>query len=283
MKWNCSNLPSIIEQMRNYSVSIVPTNAKILRKKNILSLLPISGTLMIPAICVIPSGGIGMLHACICGPSVLGNSDHTEWKQHGLGWLWHTAVGCQTCAAGYASFQNGTSNQASSPKSEKNVSRPLCNYCLHHLSATFLNIVKLVVGSRMKMLQEMYVIWPEDKRALVEKWAKQQIAQNYFNCTMMPSSDSRLSKSMVLHHIFSTGRGGRFIFSLPLDRHTKRKFIMLYLPERHPWGHFVAFFQTWGHRGDPIVWDCVCQRKLVMCVCGACKPHYVWKCVCLNL
>lgn len=158
---------------------------------------------MIPAICVIPSGGIGMLHACICGPSVLGNSHRTVWKQHGLRRLWHTAVGCQTCAAGYASFKNGTSNQNSSPKSEKDVSGPLCNYCLHHLSATFLNIVKLVVGSRMKMLQEMYVIWSEDKRALVEKWAKQQIAQNYFNCTMMPSSDSRLRKSMAVGYFIT--------------------------------------------------------------------------------
>lgn len=49
----------------------------------------------------------------------------------------------------------------------------------------------------MKMLQNMYVIWSEYQRAEVVKWVKQQIAQNYFNCTVMPSSDSRLCKKLV--------------------------------------------------------------------------------------
>lgn len=225
---------------------------------------------MIPAICVIPSGGIGMLHACICGPSVLGNSDRTVWKQHGLRRLWHTAVGCQTCAAGYASFKNGTSNQNSSPKSEKDVSGPLCNYCLHHLSATFLNIVKLVVGSRMKMLQEMYVIWSEDKRALVEKWAKQQIAQNYFNCTMMPSSDSRLRKSMAVGYFITCSllEGEGALSSVFHLKGTLKLTLSCCIYQRGiPGGTFVAFFSNMGSPGwSNSVRLCVSKKTCYVCL-----------------
>nr|XP_046256838.1 otoancorin [Scatophagus argus]XP_046256839.1 otoancorin [Scatophagus argus]XP_046256840.1 otoancorin [Scatophagus argus] len=52
------------------------------------------------------------------------------------------------------------------------------------------------VKNMMKMLQEMYKPLSEDKRDQVVRWAKQQIAQNYFNCTMMPSSDSGLKMEM---------------------------------------------------------------------------------------
>lgn len=48
----------------------------------------------------------------------------------------------------------------------------------------------------MKTLQDLYVIWSEYQRAEVVKWVKQQIAQNYFNCTLKPSSDPRLCKKL---------------------------------------------------------------------------------------
>ncbi|XP_070768533.1 otoancorin [Enoplosus armatus] len=43
----------------------------------------------------------------------------------------------------------------------------------------------------MKMLQEVYDPMSEDKMTQMVKWAKEQMTQNYFNCTMRPSSDSR--------------------------------------------------------------------------------------------
>ncbi|XP_039973328.1 otoancorin [Xiphias gladius] len=43
----------------------------------------------------------------------------------------------------------------------------------------------------MKMLQEVHDTMSEDQRTQVVKWAKNQISQNYFNCTMTPPSDSR--------------------------------------------------------------------------------------------
>ncbi|XP_051261887.1 otoancorin isoform X2 [Dicentrarchus labrax] len=48
------------------------------------------------------------------------------------------------------------------------------------------------VKKMMKMLQEMYDPMSEDQNTQVVKWAKQQITQNYFNCTMTPLPDSRL-------------------------------------------------------------------------------------------
>lgn len=66
------------------------------------------------------------------------------------------------------------------------------------LSATFFfNIKKLVVDSRMEMLQEMYGMWSDEQRAGVVLWMKQQIAQNDFNCTMRPSPDLRLREKWV--------------------------------------------------------------------------------------
>ncbi|XP_040901377.1 uncharacterized protein otoa [Toxotes jaculatrix] len=43
----------------------------------------------------------------------------------------------------------------------------------------------------MEMLQEVYDPMSEDQRTQVAKWVKEQISQNYFNCTTMPPSDSR--------------------------------------------------------------------------------------------
>lgn len=94
----------------------------------------LSGSLMIPAISLISPGWICMLHACICCPYVLGNLDYTEWRHHGLARLWQTAVGCQTCAAGYAFFKNEASKKNWGPKSEKNVRVLLCNYVLQQQS-----------------------------------------------------------------------------------------------------------------------------------------------------
>ncbi|XP_026173158.1 uncharacterized protein LOC113136499 isoform X2 [Mastacembelus armatus] len=43
----------------------------------------------------------------------------------------------------------------------------------------------------MKLLQDVYEPLPENQRAHVVNWAKEQISQNYFNCTTQrPSSDS---------------------------------------------------------------------------------------------
>lgn len=58
----------------------------------------------------------------------------------------------------------------------------------------FLEFVKLVVGYRMKML---YEVMPKGQRTRVVKWWKEQIAQNYYNCTMRPPSDPRSSKKLV--------------------------------------------------------------------------------------
>ncbi|KAM7420815.1 hypothetical protein PAMA_015163 [Pampus argenteus] len=43
----------------------------------------------------------------------------------------------------------------------------------------------------MKMLQEVYDPMSEDQRTQVVKWAKEQITENYFNCSLRPSSDAR--------------------------------------------------------------------------------------------
>ncbi|XP_029359266.1 otoancorin [Echeneis naucrates] len=43
----------------------------------------------------------------------------------------------------------------------------------------------------MKMLQEVYDPLSDSQRTQVVQWAKEHITQNYFNCTMMPPSDSR--------------------------------------------------------------------------------------------
>ncbi|XP_041799048.1 otoancorin isoform X2 [Chelmon rostratus] len=44
----------------------------------------------------------------------------------------------------------------------------------------------------LKMLLELYEFTSEAQRMKVVRWAKQQITENYFNCTMRPPSDSRL-------------------------------------------------------------------------------------------
>ncbi|XP_056236500.1 otoancorin [Seriola aureovittata] len=43
----------------------------------------------------------------------------------------------------------------------------------------------------MKMLQEMFDPMSDNQRTRVAQWAKEQITQNYFNCTMKPPSHSR--------------------------------------------------------------------------------------------
>ncbi|XP_068179193.1 otoancorin [Antennarius striatus] len=51
--------------------------------------------------------------------------------------------------------------------------------------------VRQKVKKMMKMLQEEYNLMSDEKRALVLKWVKQRIVQNYFNCTIKPALDSR--------------------------------------------------------------------------------------------
>ncbi|KAM9353471.1 otoancorin [Symphorus nematophorus] len=46
------------------------------------------------------------------------------------------------------------------------------------------------VKKMMKMLKEVYGPMSKDQKRRVVKWAKQQITENYFNCTMSPSSNS---------------------------------------------------------------------------------------------
>lgn len=46
----------------------------------------------------------------------------------------------------------------------------------------------------MMMLNRLYDRMSKEKRAEVLKWAKQQITQNYFNCTTMPESDLKLKQ-----------------------------------------------------------------------------------------
>ncbi|KAI3360495.1 hypothetical protein L3Q82_002382 [Scortum barcoo] len=48
------------------------------------------------------------------------------------------------------------------------------------------------VKKMMKLMQEVFNPMPENQRTLVAKWAKEQITQNNFNCTMKPSSESRM-------------------------------------------------------------------------------------------
>ena len=151
---------------------------------------------MIHAISLIPSGGICMLHACICGPSVLEDFEHTGCRRHGPWRLWHAAVGCQTCTARDAFFRNEASKPNSMHKNEKDVSVLLCNHFPQCLSATFLKTGKLV-GSRMKLLKELYGPMPDKERKRVVKWAKQQITENHSNCTSPPSNSSS-SKKLVI-------------------------------------------------------------------------------------
>ncbi|XP_034553551.1 otoancorin [Notolabrus celidotus] len=46
----------------------------------------------------------------------------------------------------------------------------------------------------MKMLTELYSVMSEEKKTKVLKWAKEQITQNYFNCTTMPKAASKSMK-----------------------------------------------------------------------------------------
>ncbi|XP_027142923.1 uncharacterized protein LOC104934470 [Larimichthys crocea] len=48
------------------------------------------------------------------------------------------------------------------------------------------------VKKMMKMLKEVYDPMPEDQKKKVVKWVKEQITQNYFNCTLRTASNSRL-------------------------------------------------------------------------------------------
>ncbi|XP_045900376.1 otoancorin [Micropterus dolomieu] len=65
---------------------------------------------------------------------------------------------------------------------------------LQDMSSTRMNLPIKVEGQNVKkmmmMLQEVYNPMSEAKMTQVIKWAKEQITQNYFNCTMGPSSDS---------------------------------------------------------------------------------------------
>lgn len=56
---------------------------------------------------------------------------------------------------------------------------------------------KIAVDSRLKMLHEMYDSMSEDQRTDMAIWAKEQITQNFFNCTMRPSSDPISSKQLI--------------------------------------------------------------------------------------
>lgn len=131
-----------------------------------------------------------MLHASRSGSSVLGNFNQAGCKQHGLRGLRHPAVGCQAGPAEYGHIETSeTSSQSRGQKHEEHVSV---------FSALISSTVcdspwkyNIVVVSRMKMLQEEYDSMSEDQKSQVEKWEKEQIAQNYFNCTRRPSSDPR--------------------------------------------------------------------------------------------
>lgn len=63
-----------------------------------------------------------MLHASSCGPSVLEDFDHAGWKQYKPRPLWHAAVGCQTCNAGFVFFKNEPSDQSGGSVHGKDVS-----------------------------------------------------------------------------------------------------------------------------------------------------------------
>ncbi|KAK2844585.1 hypothetical protein Q5P01_011244 [Channa striata] len=47
----------------------------------------------------------------------------------------------------------------------------------------------------MQMLQQMYDSMPQDEKTHVVNWVKEQVMQNYFNCTMRPSPDSKPMES----------------------------------------------------------------------------------------
>ncbi|XP_041843600.1 otoancorin [Melanotaenia boesemani] len=51
------------------------------------------------------------------------------------------------------------------------------------------------IEKMMEMLQEVYEPMTDDQRTQVLNWAKEQITQNHFNCTMKPPSDA---KSMLI-------------------------------------------------------------------------------------
>lgn len=71
-----------------------------------------------------------------------------------------------------------------------------CSYFVHSLLAACLYTVILLVASRMNMLQDVYDLMSEDEKTLVVDWAKDQITQNFFNCTMKPPSDSSSRKNL---------------------------------------------------------------------------------------
>uniref|UniRef100_A0A4W6FUI4 Otoancorin n=1 Tax=Lates calcarifer TaxID=8187 RepID=A0A4W6FUI4_LATCA len=66
---------------------------------------------------------------------------------------------------------------------------------LEDMASSGVSLPPKVDGGNMKKmmitLREVHATMSDDQRSEVAKWAKEQIAQNNFNCTMMPPSDSR--------------------------------------------------------------------------------------------
>lgn len=60
---------------------------------------------------------------------------------------------------------------------------------------TFL-ITEPVVGSRMDIMKDMHDRIPPGQRTRVAQWAKDQITQNYFSCTIKPWMYTVLSKRL---------------------------------------------------------------------------------------
>lgn len=92
-------------------------------------------------------------------------------------------MGCYTYGGAYALPKNKTSDERRYPKAKKHVSMLLCNnifWLFHNLYP----ITKPVVGSRMDMLKSMYDRIAPGQRTRVAQWAKDQITQNYFNCSI---------------------------------------------------------------------------------------------------
>lgn len=49
---------------------------------------------------------------------------------------------------------------------------------------------KVAALCRMKMLQTMFAVWPEEQRKKVAVWVKQQVLENSFNCTTATSGST---------------------------------------------------------------------------------------------
>ncbi|TKS82067.1 Otoancorin Precursor [Collichthys lucidus] len=66
---------------------------------------------------------------------------------------------------------------------------------LQHMPSSKMKLPNKIGGQKvkkmMKMLKEVYDPMPEDQKKKVVKWVKEQITQNYFNCTLREASNSR--------------------------------------------------------------------------------------------